>query len=77
MKQAQIEVGGEYIAKVSNQLVPLLVLRTSEWCDNRGKWRRTWLCRNQRTGRQITVKSAQRFRRSAAVSEQEVEAHAG
>lgn len=47
MKASEITVGQVYLAKVSGKVVPVRVL---------------WRCRNELTGREITVRSCQRFR---------------
>lgn len=75
MKAIDIEIGGTYMAKVSGIVVPVKVLRAEERSAFGGKWRTIWVCRNERTGRTIEVKSAQRFRR-VAVSKPQTLAYA-
>jgi hypothetical protein len=62
VKGPEIAVGGEYVAKVSGRLVALRV----EACgDDPRTGRRRWRCTSLATGREVVVKSAQRFRGSA------------
>lgn len=72
MKEVEIEIGGTYLAKVSGNLVPVRVLNTREIsAPTRGNhWptRTVWDCRNERTGRTITVRSCQRFRQRLATT---------
>lgn len=62
MKATDIEIGGIYLAKVSGKLVRLRVeeIRWAIWAL--GKERIGWICTNLDTGRQIVVRSPQRFR---------------
>lgn len=63
MKAAEIQVGGKYFAKVSGNVVGVQVLRQrTQTGYGRTNDRTVWDCRNMITGREITVKSAQRFR---------------
>jgi len=62
MKTTQIEVGRTYQAKVSGVLVPLTVLSIDVRETWGGKSAKRYRCHNERTGREIVVKSAQRFR---------------
>lgn len=57
MKKADVQIGGTYIAKVSNQLVPVLLMAESRYGG--------WIARNEKTGRQIRIKTAARLRRAA------------
>lgn len=57
MRAKDIQIGGRYIAKVSGREVVVRVLAESSFGG--------WTCVNTDTGRQIRVKSAQRFRRPA------------
>lgn len=61
MKAVQIQVGQSYTAKVSGRVVPVLVLSKEESFST-GKSRTIWHCRNEKTGREIVIRSAQRFR---------------
>lgn len=62
MKAKEIEVGGRYVAKVSNVLcVVRIVDAYAHFRTNRTNWKAI----NERTGRPITVRSAARFRRRA------------
>jgi hypothetical protein len=58
MKKSDVHIGSVYTAKVSDALVPVRVLRESPYGG--------WECRNEKTGRMIRVRSAQRFRGSVA-----------
>lgn len=71
MKKNEVVVGETYLARVSGRLVPVRVDRArvvsthhrnrfSGLTDQRE--RTLWDCTNTRTGREITVRSAQRFR---------------
>ena len=72
MKAAQIEVGRDYTCKVSGRVVPVRVLEKVEREKSVGsanslggqRWRTTtsYRCRNLVTGREIVVRSCQRFR---------------
>ena len=62
MKAVQIIIGNEYACKVSGQVVHVKVLGTEERCDFRDAVRIVYRCRNQKTGRDIFVRSPQRFR---------------
>lgn len=58
----QVQVGGKYLCTVSGQRVTVVVLalREGDWVV-RGR-RKTFIdCRNERTGRVITLRSAQRL----------------
>jgi hypothetical protein len=59
VKGAEIEVGGEYVAKVSGRLV---ALRVESFDDDPRTGRRRWRCASLATGREVSVWSAQRFR---------------
>jgi len=70
MKAHEIKPGQTYLAKVSDRIVPVTVLHETSYTiygsrhmaqgefSRRGAWR----CRNELTGREILVRSAQRFR---------------
>ncbi len=63
MKGSQVIIGRVYIARVSGNLVPIRVLRRFErFPPGRPNGLYAWECRNERTGRAVVVKSAQRFR---------------
>lgn len=66
MRAKEIEIGGVYLAKVSGNIVPVKVLEKMESYHHRGvgcgAWRDNWRCVNVKTGRQLMVKSPQRFR---------------
>jgi hypothetical protein len=69
MKRRDIEVGGRYLAKVSGALVAVRVIEIKEippaaWAA-RGTWRTLYTAVSERTGRQLTIRSAQRFRAPA------------
>jgi len=57
MKKADVEIGGEYIAKVSGKLAVVKI----QFEAARGGW----FGINVKTGREIRIKSAQRLRRPA------------
>jgi len=63
MKKSEIEIGGTYTAKVSGNIVPVKVIEQRTRYDFSGRACIGWRCRNTATGREIVVKSAQRFRR--------------
>lgn len=54
MKKAQVKIGGRYVAKVSDGLTTVRILRESPY----GGWDAT----NEGTGRAVRVRSAQRLR---------------
>ena len=72
MKGKEITVGSRYIVRVSGLhttvRVDALVGRTTG-TGERTRFLDAWLCTNLATGRQIRVRSAQRFRSPAAVGE--------
>jgi len=55
MKKADVQIGNTYIAKVSNQLVPVRLDCESIF----GGWSAT----NMKTGRQVRIKTAAKLRR--------------
>ncbi len=59
MRGVDIHIGRLYLAKVSGKIVTVEVLGTS---DAFGSGRTSWRCLNHATGREILVRSAQRFR---------------
>lgn len=76
MKQSEIEVGGKYIAKVSGKLVTVRVDRIGEteqrmptkygYTGNvRYRHITYYAITNMATGRELTFRSAQKFRRPA------------
>jgi hypothetical protein len=70
MKKREIEVGGRYLAKVSGALVTVRVIEIRQippprWA-NRSASRTLYLAVSERSGRQITIRSAQRFRAPAS-----------
>jgi hypothetical protein len=69
MKKHDIEVGGRYLAKVSGALVTVRVIEirkipSARWSLH-GTWRTLYIAVSERTGRQLTIRSAQRFRAPA------------
>lgn len=58
MKQSEIIVGGRYTAEVSGKIVALTVKTITANSDGRIRYN----CFNENTRREITVKSAMRFR---------------
>src|SRR5262245_49091739 len=54
MKQAEVAVGGTYLAKVTDRVVPVRIDAEHP--------RQGWLATNQVTGKRVHVKSAQRLR---------------
>jgi hypothetical protein len=69
MKKSEIKVGGTYTARVSGVIVNLRVLgidtRTINRLTTRPRTKTIYLCKNLKTGRTITVLSAQRFKRES------------
>ena len=57
MKKADVQIGNTYIAKVSNRLVPVLLMAESVHGG--------WVARNETTGRVIRIRTAARLRREA------------
>lgn len=57
MKKADVQIGNTYIAKVSNKLVPVLLMSESIHGG--------WVARNENTGRIIRIRTAARLRRAA------------
>jgi len=57
MKKAQVKIGGRYLAKVSGQVV---TVRITGWSRYGG-----WDATNERTGKSVRIKSAQRLRGEA------------
>ena len=62
MKLKDIEVGGRYRAKVSGRLTTVRVVDLKESSTFGGRYRTTIVAVNEITGRQITIRSAQRLR---------------
>ena len=62
MKLKDIEVGGRYRAKVSGRLTTVRVLDLKESSTFGGRDRTTIVAVNESTGRQISIRSAQRLR---------------
>lgn len=60
MKAKEIQVGQMYTAKVSGKVVPVRVL-SIDTQDVFGRQRTSYRCRNSRTGREIIVRSPQKF----------------
>ena len=66
MKMQDVEVGGRYTAKVSGRIQIVRVVQIKEippasW-SARQAWRKLIYAVNERTGKQITIRSAQRLR---------------
>lgn len=61
MKKKDVQIGKTYIAKVSNKLVPVKILRDAPYGFRGG-----WIALNTTTGREIHVKSAARLRREVS-----------
>jgi len=66
MRSANIELGGRYAARISGHATTLRVLdvciEDQNWQSGRTRKRTYWLCLNERSGRRLVVRSAQRFR---------------
>lgn len=62
MKLKDIEVGGRYRAKVSGSLTTVRVVDLKESSTFGGPYRTTIVAINESTGRQISIRSAQRLR---------------
>jgi len=60
MKKKDVEVGGVYLAKVSDRLVEVKILSSGEGVFSH---RTTWTARNLATGREVHIRSPQRLRR--------------
>lgn len=65
MKIAEINIGDRYIAKVSGSLTTVRVLAIREAWTASGNSRQVIDVVNERTGRQLTFRSAARLRRRA------------
>lgn len=61
MKKSDVKIGGRYEAKVSGQIVPIIIRSEHQ--------RKGWNAINQKTGRFIHIKSAQRLRRTISIPE--------
>jgi hypothetical protein len=80
MKSAEIQVGSVYLARVGGRVVPLRVTGTFEYsvyAPRRGfsglrdtTTRTGWTCTNTTTGREIRVRSSQRFRGAVTPADQ-------
>ena len=57
MKKAEVKIGGVYIAKVSEKLVPVRIIGFSVY----GGWEGL----NTTTGREVRIKSAAKLRKEA------------
>jgi len=55
MKKSDVQIGHTYLAKVSGQVVPVKILSESPY--------KGWVARNEKTGREVRIRSAQRLRR--------------
>ena len=62
MRKSEIQVGGEYTARVSGRFVTVRVLQTTESVSLSGKRRETYCVLNLATGRKLMFKSAAKFR---------------
>ena len=71
MKSKEIDVGGVYAVKVSGRVVPVIVLCCEERFNGVGM-RQAWRCRNRLSGREIVVRSSQRFRYAWPATERRV-----
>ncbi len=65
MKAKDIVVGGKYTAKVSGKLVTVLVQQIYERSNYNGRTTACYQCKNLDTGRELTFRSAAKFRRVA------------
>lgn len=54
MKKNEVEIGNEYVVKVSGRLVSVKILRESPYGG--------WIGRNKETGRDVRVRTAARLR---------------
>jgi len=64
MKKDEVQVGQEYLVKVSDRIVPVRI--DAEHASGKG-----WVGTNLVTNRQVRIKSAQRLRRAVAPDAQE------
>ncbi len=76
MKQSEIHVNGLYMAKVSNRLVPVRVVRIDEQAGFKSttsgyriKSRSVYVVMNTVTGRETRFRSAAKFRSAVAENE--------
>jgi len=60
MKKAQIQIGGRYVAKVSGAETVVRIVGESRYGG--------WDARNERTGKPVRIRSAQRLRREVVTS---------
>jgi hypothetical protein len=61
MKAKDIKIGSRYYAKVSGTVQAVRVIRTVERFGFSDTGRTHWICVNEKTQREIEVKSAQRL----------------
>jgi len=54
MKKAEVKIGATYAVKVSERLVPVTITGVSVYGG--------WYGRNERTGREVRIRGAQRLR---------------
>ncbi|MAD80992.1 MAG: hypothetical protein CMJ50_09160 [Planctomycetaceae bacterium] len=62
MKLKDVTIGGRYRARVSGAMTTVRVLDLKESSTFGGRFRTTIVAVNETTGRQITIRSAQRLR---------------
>jgi hypothetical protein len=77
MRAREIKIGGVYLAKVSGRVVPVKVLKVTTRYLHPNRWRDQWRCVNTVTGREITVRSPQRFRKEVTGDGQSINATGG
>ncbi len=54
MRKSQVTIGGTYAAKVSDRIVPVTLIAENRFGG--------WIGRNEKTGRDVRIKSAARLR---------------
>jgi hypothetical protein len=61
VKKREIHIGRTYAAKVSERLVPVTILREQSYPSASDR-HQGWIARNEATGREVTIRTAQRLR---------------
>jgi len=54
MRKSEVKIGGTYAAKVSEHIVPVTLVTENHFGG--------WIARNEKTGRDVRIKSAARLR---------------
>lgn len=69
MKKREVQIGGRYVAKVSDQLVIVRIKGESIYGG--------WAAVNEKTGKDVRIKSAAKLRRAVAPEETQVSRFTG